>query len=478
MNCKEIAYQQSNRSARSIFRMPLLSTLISVTLMLIACSGNEPVPTRPIIPDPLPEIAINPPTPMLATRPGNSLITPAPVCTPPPCTADEQYFCPGDCPGGCGTICATPTNENSLVEVIEPTETETAVSQPTTTSTAQPPQPVRIEFTQGTTGTSLQGSLAQGMTQRYILRALSGQHMMVQLSGDVADLALAVIGQDGTVLQSQTSNLTSWQGLLPTTQDYFLDVTSGATRSFALNVTVISIPTPTATINLSPERIQFLQGTTSATKPGTLGMEQSKVLTLGAQAGQRMAFELTSSNAPINITLTYPGTTLFHEARIDQSANLYRTTGQYTLPLDGDYAFRFTNAGTAVTDYTITFSITDSSTQGDTPVRVQFLPGSTSATLPGNISTADGARTFVLTAVSGQIMNVQLLADSTPLFATVSGPNGALLAQQSGAYQENVEKFETALAITLPSTGDYIISLSPIGAAPPPTDFEITFTIQ
>ena len=478
MNCKKNASQQSNHSIRSIFRMPLLNALIIIPLMLIACTGNEAVPTRPIIPDPLPDIAFNPPTPILATRPGNVLTTPAPVCTPPPCTADEQYFCPGECPGGCGTICATPTNDNSSVEVIEPTETETAVSQPTTTNTPQPPQPVRLEFAQGTTGTSVQGSMTPGMTQRYIVRALTGQQMTVQLSGDVADLALAVIGQDGTVLQSQTGHLTSWQGILPTTQDYFLDVTSTATRILALNVTIISMQTPTATINLSPERIQFLPGTTSATQPGRLGMEQSKVLTLGAQAGQRMAFALTSSSAPIHITLTYPGTALFHEAKFDQSANVYRTTGQYTLLLDGDYAFRLTNAGTAVTDYTITFSITDSNTQGDTPVRVQFLPGSTSATLPGNISTAVGERAFVLTAVSGQTMNIQLLADSTPLFATVTGPNGALLAQQSGAYQENLEKFETAISITLPSTGDYLISLSPIGAAPPPTDFEITFTIQ
>jgi len=32
---------------------------------------------------------------------------PQPVCTPPNCAADEEYHCPGDCPGGCGTICVT-----------------------------------------------------------------------------------------------------------------------------------------------------------------------------------------------------------------------------------------------------------------------------------------------------------------------------------------------------------------------------------
>jgi hypothetical protein len=39
-------------------------------------------------------------------------VTPLPTfvtqCTPPPCATDEYFYCPGgDCPGGCGVICAT-----------------------------------------------------------------------------------------------------------------------------------------------------------------------------------------------------------------------------------------------------------------------------------------------------------------------------------------------------------------------------------
>lgn len=39
--------------------------------------------------------------------------TPAPVCTPPPCWSGETYFCAGECPGGCGTTCATHTPDPS-----------------------------------------------------------------------------------------------------------------------------------------------------------------------------------------------------------------------------------------------------------------------------------------------------------------------------------------------------------------------------
>ncbi len=46
---------------------------------------------------------------LIACNPTSPALTPRPVCTPPPCRPDEEYYCPSECPGGCGTICATPT---------------------------------------------------------------------------------------------------------------------------------------------------------------------------------------------------------------------------------------------------------------------------------------------------------------------------------------------------------------------------------
>ena len=51
--------------------------------------------------------------------------TPLPLCTPPPCKKDEVYHCPDDCPGGCGTVCATPTL------AVTPSPTPTATVSPT-----------------------------------------------------------------------------------------------------------------------------------------------------------------------------------------------------------------------------------------------------------------------------------------------------------------------------------------------------------
>lgn len=50
-------------------------------------------------------------TPQPPTEQTSSAALPVIQCTPPPCAigVNEVYFCPGECPGGCGTTCATYT---------------------------------------------------------------------------------------------------------------------------------------------------------------------------------------------------------------------------------------------------------------------------------------------------------------------------------------------------------------------------------
>jgi hypothetical protein len=59
--------------------------------------------------------------------------TPSPspqiMCTAPACGEDELLFCPGDCPGGCGHICATVTLEPTITA--KPTDTPTPSADPT-----------------------------------------------------------------------------------------------------------------------------------------------------------------------------------------------------------------------------------------------------------------------------------------------------------------------------------------------------------
>jgi hypothetical protein len=91
-------------------RTRIISLLLP--LLLAACGGlltQQPAqPIRSL------EGATAVPTtttaPVASATPVAGLETPVLMCTPPACTPGEVYACPtGDCPGGCGTVCAAPT---------------------------------------------------------------------------------------------------------------------------------------------------------------------------------------------------------------------------------------------------------------------------------------------------------------------------------------------------------------------------------
>jgi glucose/arabinose dehydrogenase len=102
------------QSSKTIFRGYCHAAML--ILILSACSLLPSAPAT--------QVGTLPPTLTLSTQTTRTPTpepsdTPQPVCTPPPCTADEVYFCPDDCPGGCGTSCATQTlvqNEPTLTD--------------------------------------------------------------------------------------------------------------------------------------------------------------------------------------------------------------------------------------------------------------------------------------------------------------------------------------------------------------------------
>ncbi len=91
------------RILSSIIRYSMLLLLL-IGIPLTACSllpsqSNTPVVT-------LPSTLTLPPQVTSTLQPTDSQ---QPICTPPPCAPDEAYHCPDECPGGCGTTCATHT---------------------------------------------------------------------------------------------------------------------------------------------------------------------------------------------------------------------------------------------------------------------------------------------------------------------------------------------------------------------------------
>jgi hypothetical protein len=99
--------------------------------------------------------------------------------------------------------------------------------------------PQRISFQTGATSASVHNpSLPAGRTQYYSLRAMQGQTMQVQVTPD-ANLQLIIYGMDGTVLKSGMGGGASFNGLLPSTQDYILAVRAGSDPvSYTLRVAI------------------------------------------------------------------------------------------------------------------------------------------------------------------------------------------------------------------------------------------------
>ena len=84
-----------------------LLTLLVMTLAVAACAGFDPGELIPPLSVGTPTAPAEP-TPTATVAPSIDE-TPVLMCTPPACAPGEVYVCPGgDCPGGCGTICAAP----------------------------------------------------------------------------------------------------------------------------------------------------------------------------------------------------------------------------------------------------------------------------------------------------------------------------------------------------------------------------------
>ncbi len=105
-----------------------------------------------------------------------------------------------------------------------------------------PPAPAakRISFAPGGISATVQGVTPAVSVDRWVVAAMGGQTLSVNLvvpPGGRA--ALVIYGVDGTVLISDHASALQWSGPLPKTQDYFIDVKpeTGAV-SYSLTVTI------------------------------------------------------------------------------------------------------------------------------------------------------------------------------------------------------------------------------------------------
>ncbi|MCI0475772.1 MAG: hypothetical protein L0Y55_05955, partial [Anaerolineales bacterium] len=101
--------------------------------------------------------------------------------------------------------------------------------------------PVRINFAPGATSAQAQGTTSNNRVVTYLLKAMGGQTMTVNLTAPPNSAGITIYGlEDGQPLIRSQSGATSFTGQLPMTQDYVIQVVPfvSTTVNYTLDVTV------------------------------------------------------------------------------------------------------------------------------------------------------------------------------------------------------------------------------------------------
>ncbi len=308
---------------------------------------------------------------------------------------------------------------------------------PTTAEAAVGSAATRIRFQRGATSGVVSGQLGPRLTRDYVLRASAGQIMQVVLWPPTDGAKLLIWGADGTPLKRWPEQELGWQGKLPKTQDYFVQVVAlDKPLSYCLRVTVFA-------------RIQFARGATSATvsSPVQRCVPQDPEVVGGyalrAFAGQTMRVTLDSPNRNTYLTI----------AGVDGAPLTYgdwSTTWEGVLPSTQDYYLLPVSVGP---DARFTMTVWISPLGQAAPTRIRFAPGAESGTVSGHLTPGSPDR-YVLWAARGQRMEIRIwpppCLPSPVIDVTVTGPGG---------YTWTRLGLDSAID-PLPASGDYIMTLA------------------
>lgn len=244
-----------------------------------------------------------------------------------------------------------------------PITTPTPTVKPTTTPSVTPkPTPEapksfsqKLELTSGKAVTR-SGSLTANQTFTFNIPAKQAQTLSAALGGE--GVLMTVLGPDGKAVSDRAKRTTYWEGELPFTGEYGVQLTptkglSKADFSLDLKLTDAVVPTPsptvTPTVTPSPSddkvgRVTFDPGKTIATILGKADGKQGQRYLVNAKASQQMT--LSIQGAKMNI-LGPDGNPL------PDAKNLTSWSAQ--LSTSGDYQIQIVTDGPA--DYTLSVEV-------------------------------------------------------------------------------------------------------------------------
>jgi len=213
------------------------------------------------------------------------------------------------------------------------------------------PTPKRISFPQGGITATRTGVLTMGGMDRYVIAANGGQTMNVSAASGNNNVILVIFGKDGTVLLSDHADASSWSGVLPSTQDYYIDVRAinGTSANYTLTVTIP--PEPPSPPHPQIQRVRFAPGTISATVSGQVVPGGSNEYVLKASANQEMLVSTSAEEQAVAISVVGADGTVLQSSM----GSLSNFSGE--LPSTQDYFITVSIAGEGFADYRMTITV-------------------------------------------------------------------------------------------------------------------------
>ena len=152
--------------------------------------------------------------------------------------------------------------------------------------------------------------------------------------------AIEIQTQTGASLLDAAKKRTSWRGILPSTQDYYVSVIGGSSaENFTLIVSI-------------PARIRFAAGTDSTTVSGKTAVGYVVSYVLFASAGQKMTVKLSGTNGEVALAIYG-----FADGQPYLRAQSEVTEWEQTLPSTQDYIVEVVPRAGQVVNYTLTVKI-------------------------------------------------------------------------------------------------------------------------
>ena len=232
----------------------------------------------------------------------------------------------------------TPANTATLPASATPLATPTFVipTLPPVGATLVPPAATRINFLSKATTGVVSGPISPGQIQYFVLNASQGQPMLVMVNSLNNDVTLSIRTQGGTWMLNAAAHQTTWQSMLPKTEDYYIGVYGGAsTENFTLTIEI-------------PSRIKFAIGSITATISGQTVAGYNVVYTVLALKGQLMTVNLNGvgDNAALTIYGYSDGQPYLRSVTEQTSFNL-------KLPATQDYIIEVVPKAGQVVSYTL-----------------------------------------------------------------------------------------------------------------------------